>query len=251
MLLAVSAEVCGGLKMSKVRSQNLVRIVTSAYGIGITGALVIGVTGRDNTVPTPLFHPLAHPWYSVVAFAAILLLVYGAFSYVMSVSDEPFDYKFETMPESRAADKMAKYEGMRVWSLARFISDLILAVLYVRVLLLAIYDSEHITPNVKGLLYSLTWAFGWVVLVRVLRYWPVTEYYRRHLPSIAALLGVGITAWFGATLGPPGKYSYGEFASLLLIGVVVYILFTDFLAIVARWWELKPPKQRTSSEAET
>jgi drug/metabolite transporter (DMT)-like permease len=203
-------------------SQNLVRIVTTIYGVGVGGALAIG-----GTKSAPIFHPLEHWTDSLIVLASAVFLVYGAFSYVLSLSQGEWEYKF---------GEGNSYETKRVWSYARFLSDLILAALYVRVLLIAVFDQEQTPPseNVSVLLIGMAWVFGWIVLVRILRYGlPLNRTAARNLPSVMAVAGLAVTAVLGNrwsdTVTRPGYFS-----AFFFVGVIVYVIATDLLAMLGR-----------------
>jgi hypothetical protein len=195
------------------RSQNLVLVVAATYGVGISGVLAVNKPWVD--------HPTKGWPLSLVVLGVAVFMIYGAFSYVMSVSEGPFVYHFGQ-----------DVEAFRVHSLARVLSDLVLAALYVRVLLVATDDSRL---NPRDLFFAMAWVFGWVVVVRLVRYGPRRPERWRNLPSVLTAFWFGLSLWFA--LSWDSWFRHGGAGSLASAvgGLVVFsIVSTEGFAKLAR-----------------
>jgi hypothetical protein len=198
-----------------VRSQNLVRIVTTAYGAGITATLAV-----KSTV---FIQPLENWRLSVIVLAVTILMVYGAYSYVMSVSEGPYAYRFTGDDEPK-----------RLRGLLRFFSDLVLAALYVRALLIASTISR---ATAHQLLFAIAEVFAMVVVVRLLRYGILhSPDWKRNIPSIVTIVAFGVSLGLGfAWRSAIASSTYGAFSVGLLIAVVIlYIPLIEVSAKCAR-----------------
>lgn len=220
----------------KARSQGLVQIVTVVYGVALTAVLVVGVKGH----PSALIRPQIHWRNSVILLAACLFSVYGYFSYVMSLASSQFAYRTSKLEEIEGKKRRLN-EWVRLWNLGRFGADLILAVLYVRVLLLATVVGRS---NVHNLLVAMGMVYGWVVVVRLVRY-GLHRQIVRNVPSAVALPYSVASFWLAHTSHPPLHLStYTHLCFIILGAVVVYMVLTDLVAKCARDWAEEVPEGR-------
>lgn len=211
--------------MPSQRSPNLVRFITIIYGVGIAGVLAV-------TKPW-VNQPTHHLELTLMVVSVGIFLIYGAFSFVMSVSGGPFVYHF-----------WQDTEGVRVLSLARISADVVLAVLYVRALLIVSVRRPMRDP--REILFAMAWVFGWVIVIRILRYGFKSPERWRHLPSISTVGLFGLSLLL-ANVWDSVVTQKISIPLVITVGgmVVISIVFTELLSMRAR---MKAPDSRIGGE---
>ena len=149
------------------QSQALVGIVSVIYGVAIAISL--------TAIPAVLLHPWSdhHLMTTLAVAAAVVLSIYGFFSYVLAVGRDEYSYR---LLWQRGKDLAETKRDAR-----RFVIDVILAGAYVRLLLGATEvtaSSVRSTvrppsvPTVAAFVSGFAIVFGLVCIVRVARYGP-------------------------------------------------------------------------------
>ena len=152
-------------------SANLMNIVAVVYGVALTTALSLR--------PGVLLHPLSmsNTIASLALLAAGLLTALSFFSYVLVIGgDTPY----------RIAWSLGSSGGT---SVIRFLADLLLAVLYVRLLFAATDVGTGPAPELAGFVFAFIPVFIGAIVVRLLR-----RQQMNWTALIAALVALGLWA---------------------------------------------------------
>jgi hypothetical protein len=200
------------IKEPSKQGDSLVGIVTVVYGVTLATALT-----KNSDV---LLHPLdpRHQLSALLLLSVAILSAYAFFTYVMTVSDSPWCY-----------DVVWTKTNAKPRGLLQFGSDLVLAVLYIRLLFDAATVSEtgartsH--ANLRSLFFSLTVLMFWVIVVRLLRYGAIWKIQRISLLP----LGFAIAAFIlGCCSGPMASRQRDlRLATILLVAVLIYVVIND------------------------
>jgi hypothetical protein len=209
---------------SSVQSDKLMQIVTVVYGVSLTSAF----TKNSDLVLDP-FHQNLIQFLCLVC--AALLSCYGFFAYVLAVSsDYPYDVRW-TVASAKASEAL------------RFATDLVLAVLYVRMLLFAA-NLKPATANshqgLSGFFYAIAMTMFWACIVRILRY-------KSLLRGIPSLLMAAIAVLVACV----SEKHQTRIADLVMLGVAIvfilaYIVVNDRLGWC--WWKWDVRKGKLPTE---
>lgn len=200
-------------------SANLMNIVAVVYGVALTTALSLR--------PDVLLHPLSvsNTIASLALLAAGLLTALSFFSYVLVIGgDTPY----------RIAWNLGSSGG---GSVIRFLADLLLAVLYVRLLFAAAGVGTGRAPELAGFVFAFIPVFIGAIVVRQLR-----RQRMNWTALIAALVALGLWALaqsHGAT------YGFDLILGItVLAGVVLYGALNHWLSYSA--WKRTHPAPAAS-----
>ncbi len=212
-----------GSEYNQRESDNLMNIVAVVYGVALTTAL----TRRPDVLLRPLSAPYLIP--SLALLAAALLTALSFLSYVLSIGgDAP--YNIAWTPSSG---------GGR--SVFRYLADLLLAGLYVRLLFAAtdVGTGAGSKPRLAGLVLAFTGVFAGAIAVRLLRRGQIS-----WLAVAATVVTLGLWAWVR------GRTATRDFdlslEAALLAGVVLYGWLTHWLGYRA-WTRARPAGETASS----
>ena len=133
-------------------SANLMNIVAVVYGVALTTALSLR--------PDVLLHPLSvsNTIASLALLAAGLLTALSFFSYVLVIGGDTPPYRIAWNLGSSGSG-----------SVIRFLADLLLAVLYVRLLFAAAGVGTGRAPELAGFVFAFIPVFIGAIVVRLLR----------------------------------------------------------------------------------
>jgi len=213
-----------GSEYNQRESDNLMNIVAVVYGVALTTAL----TRRADVLLSPLSAPYVIP--SLALLGAVLLTALSFLGYVLAIGgDTPYHIAWTA----------GSGGGHSVF---RYLADLLLAGLYVRLLFAAtdVETGPDSKPRLASLVLAYTGVFAGAIVVRLLR--------RGQISWLAAAAAVAtLVAWFWVRGRTPTRAFDLWLEAALLAGVILYGWLTHWLGYRA-WTRAHPAAEQAAAD---
>lgn len=212
-------------------SDNLMNVVAVVYGVALTTAF--------SSHPNLLLHP-ASPQYlipGIALLAAALLTSFSFFGYVLAIGgDTP--YKIAWTPSSSNG-----------FGIIRFLVDLVLASLYVRLLFAAadIEPGANAKPRLADLAFAFVLVFAGAIVARLIRSQNVN-----WIALIATVVTLALWAW---SRSRTATRMFDLFLEAILLAIVLLYAWLNHLFAYRKWKvgqaSLSDPSAATVGSVET
>jgi hypothetical protein len=205
-----------GNEYNQRESDNLMNIVAVVYGVALTTAF--------SSHPDLLIHPLSAQYLipSMALLAAALLTAFSFFGYVLAIGgDTPYKIAWNT----------GSSNGFGV---IRFLADLVLASLYVRLLFAAadVESGRNAKPKLAELAFAFVLVFAGAIAVRLIRNRKIN-----WISLIAVVVSSALWAWSRSSVATRRSDLFFE---VILLAVVLLYAWLNHVFSYRAWKRDQP-----------